>query len=424
MRRFNPEKELNKIKNGNKKKVIISICALLVVGVLGYSFALYQVRHTQKLVFNTVGEFKKRDIYLSVLVNGETKNEFPNQEDGYAFSGYECDGDATVTFDPDKWMASVNSNGPDKCTIKFGAKNINYDTIRKNEDVIVDETNDANLRYVGANPANYIWFNCDSYENLTNDNAEDDEHNCEKWRIIGIMNNITIVNEDTNEETNDQSLIKIIKADSIGNYAWDSNSSNDWTNASLQKYLNGNYLTSNELEDIELSSGSAINSATGNMIENILWHLGATGMYPYPPASGFYENERGSETYGDQKTIWDGKIGLFYPSDYGFATSGSNDGLSRSECLTIGLYDYQDGCKDKDWLFTGISQWPLAPLSYDPSSVLPLSNGGAMGVRSYNVKSEYSVRPSLYLKPNVKIMSGDGSENVDGEKGPYILSID
>ncbi len=123
MRRFNPEKELSKIKNGNKKKIIISICALLVVGVLGYSFALYQVRHTQKLVFNTVAEFKKRDIILSVLVDGETKSEFPGKDDGYVFDNIQCDKTGIeASFNSETWKLTLTTGTTNKCTVKFITK--------------------------------------------------------------------------------------------------------------------------------------------------------------------------------------------------------------------------------------------------------------------------------------------------------------
>ena len=120
MKKFNPEKELGKIKNANKKKVIISICALLVVGILGYSFALYQVRHTQKLVFNTVGEFKRRDIILSVLVNGEPREDFPNQEEGFQYGGYECEKGSELSFDKKNWKVILKASHADKCTVMFG----------------------------------------------------------------------------------------------------------------------------------------------------------------------------------------------------------------------------------------------------------------------------------------------------------------
>ena len=59
MKGFNPEKELKKIRKGNKNKVLYSIITLLLIVAVGSTYALYQVRHTNKLVFNTVGEFKK-----------------------------------------------------------------------------------------------------------------------------------------------------------------------------------------------------------------------------------------------------------------------------------------------------------------------------------------------------------------------------
>ena len=122
MRKFNPEKELSKIKNGNKNKIIVGLCTLLLIVIVGYSFALYQVRHTQKLVFNTVAEFKKRDIYLSVLVDGEYQNDFPAKEEGMLYGGYECDGDAKINFDTEQWQVALYASHPDKCTIKFGHK--------------------------------------------------------------------------------------------------------------------------------------------------------------------------------------------------------------------------------------------------------------------------------------------------------------
>ena len=83
-----------------------------------------------------------------------------------------------------------------------------------------DGTNDNNLRYVGQNPCNYVKFNCDSNGN-----------NCESWRIIGIMNNVD------DGSGNIESRIKLVRTDSLGDYSWDSSSSevnngrgvNDWS---------------------------------------------------------------------------------------------------------------------------------------------------------------------------------------------------
>ncbi len=123
MRKFNPEKEFSKIKKGNKNKVLYSIIALLLIVAVGSTYALYQVRHTQKIAFNTVDEFKKRDIYLSVLVDGKTQNEFPNQGDGYVFDNIQCDKPGIkASFNNDTWELTLTTKTTNKCTVKFITK--------------------------------------------------------------------------------------------------------------------------------------------------------------------------------------------------------------------------------------------------------------------------------------------------------------
>ena len=60
-----------------------------------------------------------------------------------------------------------------------------------------DNTADNNLRYVGANPNNYVSFNN------------------ELWRIIGVFNNI----DDGTGMT--ETRLKIVRNESIGTYSWD-----------------------------------------------------------------------------------------------------------------------------------------------------------------------------------------------------------
>ena len=123
MRKFNPEKELNKIRKGNKNKLVIGIITLLLIIAVGSTYALYQIRHTQKLVFNTVGEFKKRDIILSVLVDGETKSEFPGKDDGYVFDNIQCDKPGIeASFNNETWKLTLTTGTTNKCTVKFITK--------------------------------------------------------------------------------------------------------------------------------------------------------------------------------------------------------------------------------------------------------------------------------------------------------------
>ena len=105
------------------------------------------------------------------------------------------------------------------------ASNCMIKNAEKSEELVYDETSDNNLRYIGSNPNNYVWFND------------------ELWRIIGVMNNI-----DDGTGTKETRL-KIIRNEPIGEFSWDNKAtgvgtstieygSNNWSDSALQIVLN------------------------------------------------------------------------------------------------------------------------------------------------------------------------------------------
>lgn len=62
-----------------------------------------------------------------------------------------------------------------------------------------DVYNNGNIRYVGSNPNNYIYFNCSDYSNQSSST-------CEKWRIVGVFDG----------------KVKLVRPTSIGEYSWTS----------------------------------------------------------------------------------------------------------------------------------------------------------------------------------------------------------
>ncbi len=228
-------------------------------------------------------------------------------------------------------------------------------------------------RYIGPNPDNYIQFNN------------------ELWRIIGIFDG----------------QLKIIKKDSIGSMGWNSTNVNDWTGATLQTYLNGEYY-------------AGISSDNQMKISDYLWKLGAAKSYTSAAnglAQHFYNYERGSDAYDEiRPREWTGKITLMYPSDYGFATSGGTT-TNRTKCLAKELYGW-DGvsdCKNNSWLYDSISsQWTLTSYASSNIGVFIVNNGGYVSHSSVN--NQMGVRPVLYLTSNTEITSGIGIETK-----PYIL---
>ena len=255
------------------------------------------------------------------------------------------------------------------------------------DQLVYDGTVDNNLRYIGANPNNYVSFNN------------------ELWRIIGVFNNID------NGSGTKETRLKIIRDEPYSTgMAWDTDYINDWTTASLQEELNTTYLNS-------------IQSPYKEMISNAKWNLGGVGSYTSSSnglASHFYGYERGTTVYSGRPTEWTGQIGLMYPSDYGYATSGGSI-TDRASCLAKELYNWDSSsysdCRNNDWLYSGTTQWTLTPSSSHSRYVFFV---GSSGLVDYSVaySTSRAVSPALYLSSNVKISGGTGQE-ID----PFTLTV-
>ncbi len=260
---------------------------------------------------------------------------------------------------------------------------------------------DNNIRYIGANPNNYVYFNCSDYNNQS-------DSTCEKWRIIGVFKNMT------KEDGFKADLVKIIRDDSLENIVWDSSyGANDWSKASLQTTLNGEYYNGT------YATGALKNDLTRNAIESVVWNLGGLSSSSNI-TSTFYSAERGATVYSDNATTWTGKIGLIYPSDYGYATSGGTT-TNRATCMATKLYDWKGSelsdCKNNDYLYkSGYHQWTLASGSSGSEIVLMVAANGAVYING--VLISISARPAAFLKSNISITSGDGSS-----AGPYQLNL-
>ena len=261
-------------------------------------------------------------------------------------------------------------------------------------------------RYIGPNPDNYVQFNN------------------ELWRIIGIFDG----------------KLKLIRNESIGDYSWDnkpsgtgsstsSNGSNDWSDSALQEVLNnGPYYnrTSGTCPSGQNGttvkcdfSGIGLIEKSKQMISLTTWKLGGSNTYKDATAQMFYERERGTNVYSGRPIEWTGYIGLMYPSDYGFATSGGSTN-GRSSCLEKELYNWESSsysdCKNNSWLYYSSNyQWTLTSDAGNSNIVFSVYKSGSVYNSSY-AYHVYNVRPSLYLKSSIEFISGIGTESE-----PYIL---
>ena len=307
-----------------------------------------------------------------------------------------------------------------------------------------DGTTDNNLRYVGANPSNYVKFNN------------------ELWRIIGVMNNIEIEGGQT------QSLVKIIRNDALGVYAWDSSDEtingggglNQWgpsgtyEGVDLMRELNTDYLGTvtvgtdgnwyNELNNQKIMNmpSTSISGTAQSMIESVVWNLGSPANNNGSFDNGWANRITPSVSYTRERTAnnsfessnpcndtvtrtsnWTGKIALIYPSDYGFSTAAGNT-TSRATCLSTTMYQWDNSevsdCKENNWLYKPqIWYWTISPSSSGCRSVFRVGKGGTTGlVETAGAWGGHYIYPTLYLKSSVKITSGTGTQ-----ADPYILSL-
>ena len=466
MKKFNKDKYLKKLRFKKYKRYLyigIPCILVLLIGIY-FAYSKFSVFKEEEVVRTTVGDFISGDAVIGAYIDGEYSKSIPGKNDGYIVDKIVCDNDASASWDNDSWgIVLTNLTKRTKCNVYFN-KVVSVSekvttAMNNNPSMFATDDPDNNVRYIGKDPSNYVYFNCSDYNNPTADT-------CELWRIIGVFNNVTKGNGLK------ENLVKIIRTDSLGKFSWDYKDSvgtstfefgsNDWTDSQLMMMLNpANYLKSgyktsgekildnnnNEIyskmgsyyngtkgcepavivsgasfscTEVDFTSTGLKNDITRNAIEEVVWNLGGSSRYPAQEdycvtPSEFYEVERWAVVYSGHATTWTGKIGLMYPSDYGYATSGGTT-EDRAACLATGFYDrwYSD-CSRNDYLFAIKNwEWTLASHSANAYDVF-----GVFG--DVNRNSAYgadAVRPALFLKSNIMVKSGTGTQN-----DPYRLSV-
>ena len=267
------------------------------------------------------------------------------------------------------------------------------------------------------------------------------------------MNNISDPNGNKNN------VLKIVRSGSIGELSWDSSEStinsgngiNEWSQADLYNLLNsglywnrtsGNcYNGPNNATTTCDFSNNGLTADSKSMLYEAVWNTATMTdnwwtQNDEGKASYVYTDERGTfpvkyctgsgcDGVVRQLTV-NGKVGLIYPSDYGFATSGS-DSLSRSQCLSIMIHSYQNGCYSKDWLYSSTpATWLITPRRRNYDNAFSIFSTGTLddvypaalsnGNNNITTSDARSVYPSVYLNTDVIIIRGTGTQ-----ADPYIL---
>ena len=391
-----------------KRNILIGVVVVAVISaiILNFTRAKYRTTQSIPLVNGTINYIPYDLNIVALYIDGIEAEELDSNTD-YTLDTAQStctykDGSAipnlTLSYDSDTKTFTITpyTTKGTKCTLYFDevtgtpAVDVIEDAYVDNQDILAYDDYD-NLRYIGADPNNYVLFNN------------------ELWRIIGVFS------EDSHGVSG-QKLVKIIRNESLGDIAWDSDNVNDWGAASLQTTLNGDYLNGSG----SYTSNGIISDTARNMIETVTWKLGGTANYSSASnglANHWYGYERGTTVYSG-RTTWNGKVALMYPSDYGYATSGGST-TNRESCLAKELYNWDSSsfsdCKNNDWLFTGTYQWTLTPHSSYLTGVFFVNSTGCV-INYRDAYNSRGVRPSVYLTSNVMISGGDGTIN-----DPYVV---
>ena len=310
--------------------------------------------------------------------------------------------------------------------------------INTTNNVIVD-TRD-NVRYYGASPDNYIYFNCDIYPDT----------NCELWRIIGVVDG----------------KVKLMRNENIGTFSWDTSAStvnsgngisqwsesvyssdnSPYSGADLMKLLNPGYETNQDLNNagetitvnnsLYYNSGSGTcyggksnatkecdftsigikNNTTRSKISEVTYYAGEGG------SSVNYSNEilnveRGTGVKVNasdgviRTTTWTGRVAVPYPSDYGYAADFS---LCNK---TLNLYNDTD-CSSNNWMRSIMvsNSWLFTVYSGNIFYAWNVRSSGSVD-SAYATNIAYKIIPTIYLTDTEVISGGLGA--IDN---PYKLS--
>ncbi len=434
-----------KEKKKNKKIIIVFVAIIFLIGgvAIGITFANFKTQKSFKVIEGNFIYEGKGDIIFAFYKDNKQVNEIPKEEEFYDFEKGICTNNATVVWNSKikKALISDLTTTGTKCDLYF-VKNQSkeyFGNLQKSKptELVYDGTSDNNLRFIGANPNNYVAFNN------------------ETWRIIGVMNNI----EDEENEIL-KSHIKIIR-DSIGEYSWDSTSGtypngiNEWSTSAISKVLNENFYQKKAggtcysgenkyVKECPKWESIGLNDDARAMVSKIKWNTGTTPVDIYlnqdlGTPTYMYEMERSDNdghlcdssasncsSVRERTTNWTGYVGLMYPSDYGFATSGGGE-TKRQKCLTTGMYKWYSGtnqtnCAKNSWLY-GNSSWTITPSPHDQydNHVFYIYDSGLVN-GSASASSPYAIRPVVYLNSNIKIEE-DESEDYGSSTNPFRLVV-
>lgn len=270
-----------------------------------------------------------------------------------------------------------------------------------------------NLRYFGADPNNYVLFNCKEYPDT----------DCEVWRIVGIIDN----------------KLRLMRTEPLEQpLSWDydvgvngsSSFQNDWENSTLFKFLNDAYMIGSQVVEyptydfgtvtLDMSKLGLKNDETRNMLDfnEALWYLSSLDGLSLPPYQIYSEEHDASYSLWNHFKVGGMPISIPYASDYGYAAD-------LRQCTTY--LDSYSSCVGGNWMTSvfapttnaGLNTWLMTSYN-DSSRTLAVSVDTEYNVVTSEVRVGGAIYPTLYLNDNVLMVDGDGDGTASN---PYKLYV-
>ena len=411
-----------------KYKIIILVCIFTLLGIF-----IGKVTKTSNIYEeNENYQMKKHVDAISMMLETEagsgnyeltTRDSWPTE--GYVFneSLSKCENGGELSWDDANKTVLMSGNISDKCYVYFDKITLSkyviaqYNGVQGNSNIYYHDVSlengagDNSYRYAGSSETtnNYVCFGSRA-ETCPEDNL---------YRIIGVFD----------------WQVKLIKATAAtstllgtdGCYATDTDFK--WSNLdacpsettayikneNILRLVNRNVIAGalpgivgdgchqwiySDLNVVNLNTNYLKNIGTtwSNMIEDTAWKVSGhtTGDVT---AKNMYTAEitNATKTYGPSDGT--SKIGLIYASDYGFAAAPS--------AWTTTLYNYDSSTvTEVNWMYIGIDEWTLTPLSSYSAMEFGLKNGS---IFHYGTSYGFIVRPVFYLKTSVVYARGSGT---------------
>lgn len=402
-----------------KSKSILILVMLSILSVILYLF-LFQNKSDNKINSRPL---EMDNSFITMMIQQDdgsykqsTSNNWP---EGYIIDKMKsgCKNGSELSIDEENQIVYVSAINNDSCYIYFskgyslneyilelytsdGENNLYYHDGTGEYGTL--EAGDNSYRYSGADPNNYICFGSDA-EICPHDNL---------YRIIGLF-------DDDGDGLYSSKLIKAdyIKADMLGvdgNYAGAYSDTSDnykgsmsiseiaayqWNDDTSEHANGSNNWETSELNTINLNANywNYLGSDWQNLIETTTWYLAGHDTSAQKPKF-FYDIERNGNPYGSHPKTYTDEIGLIYPSDYGYAAT------PNYWSTNIGSYT---SSRNNNWMYLGLYEWTITPVTSGAYRLYYLNVNGSENGAAAN--SNYTLRPTFYLKTNVMFYEGDGS---------------